>query len=899
MVEAKLDAKDGGKRLQDFGHEALIGSESEGNKPFSEFDFDRGRGAYQNNHKAGMDLNVKFQTQKTRLLGELPFAKIKPKKHVPSRKVYDGIQKLQRQKTMMFSADKTLTNTLLKKLKKNKKAKKQKVLSKEDDDFLQSRGRRMRYVASTISNHTSELYSLLLVMRENSDKVDDVRVSFNAIFYGGSTITGVSMGSVASSEMNFIRNPDPKKPRHNLPPTSLIEKLAAELGFSGVDELEREARKGAQLKTFKEIQYGNRVKSNRSGDLTDVYERLETKRAKKLLEYFEEGEEEELLSVGSFEDISVDDSEDENFIRAEAEKLQDVLDQDDGRFKSTPFLYGKVYTYKLLYYAYLNYFGYILPFGKTLPSLGWMLVFSYYIDPENSLGLRLNMTNFVLKVGGLPLLEKTSLIGDSELESLRLLYKPTLTSEGSGTARRALTSTLLNTIRTRNIHLKQCELIDSMNSLKEDLSECMTRYHSILEHSDLAKEPLYTLDADSLQDNVNLALSDNSTVYHDIMRKLLVKHDVEYISDIPDPSLYYQNFVPLMVDTAALVVKYAKMWKAEKPLGRQWFIFNLMHDCGDIEKSSFARFRLMCKTSGYTDSVKILIAPSEAIDEIRDCFDKAEKLVNEKTVAELKSILASSNFKADVVRKEWVVLEARSILKEDPELARLIPESMARRESWVEDQKESSQKDASQEVARSSKSKKNKKQNFSAYGSEGRRASYLERAISNDSLELSDSAYRDDVGLYELRDDTCPKSVADGACPKSTVETHLKKRAKLESTRPALSLAYSKSELPTLNILQLHEQAESIGKRAFKYIYSHAIDALKEQGYQYMKELFVHACVGAATHGIITNSYATKLKKKAGSYLYDSAVELSERLGKPSTPIQKTIKAILGLITGS
>lgn len=617
----------------------------------------------------GMARNLEFQRNKANILKDLPFAKLRPKKKVPLRRIFDGINDTYSFKMPKYSRERQFSESVLNKLKRNQKAKVKRLTDPGDDtEFIKQRFRRMSHVAKSISDQSSKLYDLLVVMREKRDSVDVVRKNFSEMFYGGCSITGQAMGAVIASEISFLKKPDKKKPRYNLPPMALMDKLATDLGFTDVAALEAEALKGSQLKTFKQIKYGSKTKSKVSGELGSLYERVDTKMAKDKLQDNEDA----YVECDSIDDISVDAASDEEFVRVEAAKLQDVLDQDVGRFKSTPFLHDKTYTYKLLYLAYLNYFGYILPFGKTLPSLGWMLVFSYYIDPENSLGLRLNMTNFVLKVGGLPLLEKHSLLGDPDVEKLRMLFKPSLTSAGSTTIRKAATAVLMNTVSTRNIHLKQSELTDEIQTLKEELSEHMKSYHSVLKYSNLANNAKHVQEGEYLQDSVNLAFSDDSDVYHHIIERILLKHDVEYKRDIPSPEQFYQNFTPAMEDTAELVVKYAKLWKSGKAIGKQWFIFSLMNDCNDIEKSCLARFKRMSQTNGYEASIRLLTHPHDMTAYIRQCFDEVDQIIGTHTMSQLNSMLDGSGFKSNVTRREWATIDIDDVLRDDPVLKKLV-----------------------------------------------------------------------------------------------------------------------------------------------------------------------------------------------------------------------------------
>lgn len=102
--------------------------------------------------------------------------------------------------------------------------------------------------------------------------------------------------------------------------------------------------------------------------------------------------------------------------------------------------------------------------------------------------------------------------------------------------------------------------------------------------------------------------------------------------------------------------------------------------------------------------------------------------------------------------------------------------------------------------------------------------------------------------------------------------------------------------MPTVNIMQLHEQLQTAGPRLFTTIYDRAVKEVKSHGAAYLKDMFLHACIGAASYGVINNSFAAKLSKKSGKFLKEASLELDNRLGKPTTPIGKTIKAVLSLI---
>lgn len=849
--QEKLKKKDAS--LHAFGHEALLDVEDM-DPPLSGADFER------DGNEKTVDLEKKFRgSEKNRayfkaaasVLKRYPNARIHPNRGVPLRRLY--------QKMMQNSTTKSARSGMVNEFMRQHQAK-FKSSVKAQKEFINQAVRDLkkgkRVVADQVAQHHSDhakIYDIALTMVSNSPKVDDLRPEFSEIFYCSKNITGKAMASTAIDEALALKGVLKDAKRYNLPPKSLIGQLADELGFASIREMEEEFGKGAQVKWLQTIRSAPEGQYSAGyHEVNSYYQKIDTAKATSAKE--ELGDLMDLIEFGE-DNVEFANDEEEKAMMASADDIRKVLSKDSAAIRVMPFTYGKRFTYKLLYYAYLNKYNFKLPFGRTLPDSNWMYVFSYFIDPKNAMGLRMNLENFKLKVGGLPLLEKSLIFDDVFEDQLKQAFRSSLSSAGVTTFQKSLTACLMNIVKIRNVKFKQSELHDEAEDLLEEINALMKQYDVALDNSSLSENLEHRLTQARLQSNVNLAFGKNSG--KDLLEAALNEFGIRYFDGLTRSSKYYQLFDTMMVQTAGLIFKYTQLWKSGDEHGKQWFAFAFVNSSTDPE-GYFQTIKSLCFDDKFDGVLEFLFEGKTNVELVKGYFIAMKKIFDSPDSSELNSLLVDSNFSFDVARVEWARVTAEDILASDPALALLVKANLVQTSP------------APSNVPSEENSQEGEEEENDANEGEEEEDQSFDDAVSLKTIK----AFRPKALLYDMYDDT--------------ISSMLTKRG-----RPQSFPALTHEEVKSKSLAVWEQKVGSVKLTALRPSYTTLINSMGNRADSYLKDLFLGISFIATSQGIISAT-SRKLILDLATKSITSAVDyLITLMQRSHNPVVKMLLKLL------
>lgn len=147
-----------------------------------------------------------------------------------------------------------------------------------------------------------------------------------------------------------------------------------------------------------------------------------------------------------------------------------------------PLRYSAEFTYSVLFYVTQTLKKpYCYPFGRTHPPADWVYVNTLLVDPTNRLGLRLDSTTFLKKLGGVKLLDNHCMLSDTIESDFSANYESLLTrtdSTKSFTDCLARIATRLERIAVSTKYV--CQSLNENDKLEEDLEDLIKKGNDIV-----------------------------------------------------------------------------------------------------------------------------------------------------------------------------------------------------------------------------------------------------------------------------------------------------------------------------------------------------------------------------------------------------------------------------------
>lgn len=660
-----------------FRHAALMDEQE--SKPVSSIDFEEIEDAPVSDgvKMQGFFTNEAYQRISGVVQKHYPYARTRPTTSVPIKGVFNKVDSVKARGNHTLRS--AVTERVLGSRREMKLEKKQNNLNakKALNSSVQKNKKYLMLQKNRMVVDGSRIISLAQKLIDPKSSAEDVRNIASSLYFIEDRTTLKAISVLATSEVNTM-NPKYIGRRYNLPSKALADQVAQGLGLPDSETLVEEVLKSSYYSSINKLRSSAKAgKAGFSQDLEKYLERVQTPQAAGFIEKLKTDREgwikeaaEFIETVGDDDDIEYEDMGDKIEDEIEIEDMRAILERDDCLVRVFPFRYSLIFSYRILYYFYMNEYGYLLPFGKTLPSLGWLLCFSYIVDSENVLGLRIHHDTYILKVGGLGLLEKSAFYDNTLDSRLKSLFSPTIagSSMATGTLKLVVRATLTSVIRGSYLQDKIDSLFDAHSNMTYDLSDQINAYETSLKNEGLAADStnktmlnnfkrMLSLVHNRLTDDVNTQLT--SMIFSQDL--ISVNRDQVSVADIFSLSMYR---------TAEAIADQSKRWSDGDIESKGWFVNSVI----EYYRGRGGRFGIiynMAKKPGFIKVLKILFRKNEILDDVLSNFTRASTIVEEygDEMAELANTRAFASLDAD---NDIVRVTAQSIIDSDPTISALL-----------------------------------------------------------------------------------------------------------------------------------------------------------------------------------------------------------------------------------
>lgn len=544
--------------------------------------------------------------------------------------------------------------------------------------YAEEEHERGEQLAKNISEVETDVIRMLVAMSTKSESVENMRKLMTErgwILPDNATATAISEICKASA---FIMLHGPGN--SIMPGTIKVDSIQSTcelLGFQDYQELKDEINAGILQKNITDVA---RILK---GDLQDeefkggigmaaILGDIQTRDAK--LDLDGDEEDKDYLEIednsDSFDDLSDNmESEDEEEIK---DMVGGITANQKARFLM-PLKYSSRFTYKVVYYILMNRSKIQLAFGRTLPNTGFTYAVMLLCDPNNDYGLRYDPKAFMLKIGGVGLLEKSIYFENTSSAVFRRCYKATSSSSSDLTAMKNITTNVYTLLaRMTAKRNSYAELKDSLIDLQNKIDSDVTYYFNVLNSNGLADSLLFKQRSQKLSKRVSNAKSIAKS--RNALQKMIANELNLYYSEEDDTvknELEYLSY-------GAVYMAEAMSENAEKHFegiadGTEWFIlgysrflsgvdgyFNLIRELFEQERNAAAIIDFLFPVEKDRVNVK------KALHVVKKMFEDQKAVSVSRILARIQKKTDESPYLA------WSNTVANQVLAENRQVHQLV-----------------------------------------------------------------------------------------------------------------------------------------------------------------------------------------------------------------------------------
>lgn len=600
--------------------------------------------------RAGYEKNKLYIEQAALVQKAYPFANLVPQDSAPIHRIMQRIKKIRKKSkptgtSRVISRYRATCRTRASRI--YGRAQTLKTIAKDDKISISQQGKR---VQQHVVEEMAENMAIASLLKSSATDKKQFKEEMTSYYYLPKNCTMRAMKALIADAVTFANDPLSKYTRYHLPSRLAMSEVCLEGNFGSLEELEASLETGTMLKTMKAIKIKSKSdagfeRSQAPFEINEYYNQRDTTLAKDMIDaddgLNEIDVDDELL--GEYQTpVTDEDVFFEKEIEGGLEELKEVYETEGDVAHIRPFVYSMGYTYKIIFQVYLNRHGYKLPFGKTIPSLPWLYVFSYYLDPENALGLRMSRDRYMFSVGGVGLLEK-DLVKDMPVDRhVYQLFKPSMSASGDVTVfKNAVVSVYTLLIRLKSCIDSLCELKDIKEELKFDISNSVEQMHNVTKTVGISEDHDIAgiiTGATTIADRI----FNPSTDEDDLERLLFEIHQAEYsgkrskLADAMAPLSYDSAFM------ASTMAKFAYDWDNGTELSKAWYVKGVLNS-GKPQNAFFDLVSEMLMDSGFNAMTALLFGNKAVAQKARSCVAKARDIIRDNG-QELMSIVCSDSF---------------------------------------------------------------------------------------------------------------------------------------------------------------------------------------------------------------------------------------------------------------
>lgn len=571
---------DTGKKSKYFGRGAHMDA-ADANIPFEDIDFVLDPNDTSSNTdkiakaKAGRDVNLMYQAAAHNVRQTYPFANVLPSSQVPMKGPFIEAKKVQATQGTKFTTEALTTRMMIEKhADAQAKAKKREAHMKKGDpqriaDFADS-------IAGLINDDQAKVLQIAAAIMRTVGNLEKKRKMLGNVFYCPKNMTQMAISSLLADYSLRTRGLiATDAPSFGLPPVRLVREVASRLGYSSIDLFEADVEAAIQvdaMKSFKKMAGGRDAGDHLPHEILDFVAKSQTRAAASDKELFETDPLKIKKTIEYGDALDAQEAVDGYDEDEEVKMFSRIHKARGQKLQLMPFKYGNKFTYKVLYYLYLNHCNYILPFGRTIPNAPWLYLLSYVIDKGNSLRLRMDTNDYLLKLGGIGLLEASNLYNQEIHSTMKKLFgRTTGTGSNMASMKNLATMVLMGFIKVTQKRRRRAELYDSLSAEKAFISKTREEVTSEIDSKGLKNDLLYIREMGDFNKMVDLVLQRQINIT-ELSTMMYSHYGITHnqnrwtAKDIRDV-ISYPSF--LMADT---MVRYAKAWDRGEADAKAWYM---------------------------------------------------------------------------------------------------------------------------------------------------------------------------------------------------------------------------------------------------------------------------------------------------------------------------------------
>ena len=381
-------------------------------------------------------------------------------------------------------------------------------------------------------------------------------------------------------------------------------------------------------------------------------------------------------------DVSEDDYEDEmeeNMESEDREYLQDMLGSIAKNQKARflmPMRYSNRFTYKVVYFIALNRAKTQLAFGKTLPERPFNYMCGIVYDPHNDYGLRHDKDSFMLKIGGIGLLEKSAFFADTHKAVFRRCYKAPSGNASDLTSMKNITvavyTSLVRLSAKREVYM---ELNDFYVDLKDRIDGDGDLFERIYSSNDLSNNLVFVGMHNRVSDSIRrakMAADSKDALSLMLSQTLGIRYDPKAAT--VDDALQFMSFGA--VHMAGAMVSYAEKHANKIVEGTNWFIMGMIRMENERADYFTLIFELIKQESVAVSILNFLFPTETGLKMVKKALKRAGAILEKSDSVEIANMLASSRSSPISVHLAWADTVAGRVQAENQQVHALVKSAL-------------------------------------------------------------------------------------------------------------------------------------------------------------------------------------------------------------------------------
>jgi hypothetical protein len=515
-------------------------------------------------------------------------------------------------------------------------------VQREIDELDEGRG---RAIADGLAETEADAMEMLIVMGTKSASVAEMRNMIQQLGWIVPTnATATSISEITRSIVNVTAKGHGARIVPGTVKIDAFESASKMLGFSSVELLQKDIELGVYQKNLTDIA------KILKGDMQDEEFKGGVGLNALLADIQNRDAQQDIMENGDVDNIDVSECSyelEDNMESQDEDNIQKTIGRVTANQKARllmPLKYSSRFTYKITFLICLNISKIQLAFGRTLPNRGYTYLVLLGCDPDNDFGLRHDKDSFMLHIGGVGLLEKSTYFDETHNLVFRRCYKTQGGNKNDLTSMKNLTASIYTAlVRLSAKRDTYMELNDIAVDLQHKIDSGNLLFERIMSSNGLDEHMAFKAKKAKLVNFMNSALSLKEE--KNALQKLLADElKIKYNPDARtiDDELQCISFGAVYM--AQTMTGYARMHKKGNDQGTNWFLLGYMRVSEGLADYFTMIWELFEQEAEAKHVLDFLFPDPKDLKNVRAALGKAVEIATNRDSTELSKRV--SDFKA-------------------------------------------------------------------------------------------------------------------------------------------------------------------------------------------------------------------------------------------------------------